>query len=114
MPGNGRRNVSPQTAQSGQPDFFTRRLARQQIAVRGQRQIVDVRVSAQKLHELPQLTPRQGLAAREPDVMDAHRTDLDGYQLGKGSIRFQPDSPLPEALVRTLVAARIAELEGAP
>lgn len=43
-------------------------------------------------------------------VIDAHRADLEGYELGKGSIRFQPEAPLPEALVRTLVDARIAEL----
>jgi uncharacterized protein YdhG (YjbR/CyaY superfamily) len=48
------------------------------------------------------------------DVMDAHRSELEGYQLGKGSIRFQADDPLPAPLVRTLVAARIVELEGAP
>ncbi len=43
-------------------------------------------------------------------VIDAHRADLEAYELGKGSIRFQPEVPLPEALVRMLVDARIAEL----
>lgn len=76
-------------------------------------------VPAFKLHGRPLVSYGAGKAhcsfyLMSTDVMDAHRTDLDGYQLGKGSIRFQPDSPLPEALVRTLVAARIAELEGAP
>ena len=42
-------------------------------------------------------------------VMDAHRDELAAYDLGKGTIRFQPDAPVPAALVRTLVEARIAE-----
>jgi uncharacterized protein YdhG (YjbR/CyaY superfamily) len=42
-------------------------------------------------------------------VMDDHRDELTAYDLGKGTIRFQPDAPLPAALVRTLVEARIAE-----
>ena len=46
-------------------------------------------------------------------VMDSHRAELEGYELGKGSIRFQPEASLPEALVRTLVEARVAELDGA-
>jgi len=39
----------------------------------------------------------------------AHRAELAGYATTKGSIRFQPDAPLPAALIRKLVAARIAE-----
>lgn len=39
----------------------------------------------------------------------ARRAELAGYDLAPTAIRFQPDSPLPEALVTALVRDRIAE-----
>jgi uncharacterized protein YdhG (YjbR/CyaY superfamily) len=42
----------------------------------------------------------------------AHKDELKDYDTSKGTIRFQPDQPLPVALVRKLVKARIAENEG--
>lgn len=42
-------------------------------------------------------------------MVDAHRDELAGYDTSKGTIRFQPDQPLPPDLVRKLVRARIAE-----
>ncbi len=39
----------------------------------------------------------------------AHKNDLKTYDTSKGTIRFQADRPLPAALVRKLVKARVAE-----
>src|SRR5437762_13293108 len=37
------------------------------------------------------------------------RDDLKSFQVSKGTIRFSPDNPLPPALVKKLIKARIAE-----
>ena len=42
-------------------------------------------------------------------VVEAHKDELEGYETSKGTIRFQPDHPLPAALVRKLVKDRIAK-----
>jgi uncharacterized protein YdhG (YjbR/CyaY superfamily) len=44
-------------------------------------------------------------------VTDAHRDELKDYKLGKGSITFPFGHRLPDALVKELVKARIAENE---
>jgi uncharacterized protein YdhG (YjbR/CyaY superfamily) len=48
-----------------------------------------------------------------PAAMERHKDLLAGYDTTKGSIRFQPDHPLPESLVTTLVKARMAETDAA-
>jgi uncharacterized protein YdhG (YjbR/CyaY superfamily) len=41
--------------------------------------------------------------------IQAHKVELEAYDTDKGTIRFQPNKPLPAALVRKLVKTRIAE-----
>jgi uncharacterized protein YdhG (YjbR/CyaY superfamily) len=43
------------------------------------------------------------------NTVEAFQDQLKGFETSKGTIRFQPDHPLPAALVRRLVKARIAE-----
>ena len=46
-----------------------------------------------------------------PSLMEARKEELKGYDTTTATIRFTPDKPLPAALVKGLVKARIAENE---
>jgi len=42
-------------------------------------------------------------------ILDSFQDQVNGYELSKGTIRFAADEPLPAALVKKLVEARLAE-----
>ena len=42
-------------------------------------------------------------------AVGAYKDELEAFDTSKGTIRFQPDDPLPATLVRKLVKARIAK-----
>jgi uncharacterized protein YdhG (YjbR/CyaY superfamily) len=48
---------------------------------------------------------------QSPPLMKTIAKDLEGYDVSGTTIRFTSDKPLPAALVRKLVKARIAENE---
>jgi uncharacterized protein YdhG (YjbR/CyaY superfamily) len=50
---------------------------------------------------------------QSPAVMDAHRDELASYDTSKGTVRFAPDAPPPDALITQLVKARMAETDAA-
>lgn len=43
-------------------------------------------------------------------VVEAFAEELAGFDTSKGTIRFQPDHPVPATLIRKLVRARLAEV----
>jgi uncharacterized protein YdhG (YjbR/CyaY superfamily) len=44
-------------------------------------------------------------------MVETYKDELQDYETSKGTIRFQADKPLPVALVKKLVKARMAENE---
>jgi uncharacterized protein YdhG (YjbR/CyaY superfamily) len=46
-------------------------------------------------------------------TVEQFRDDLTDFETSKSLIRFTPDTPLPAALVKKIVKARLAEVKGA-
>jgi uncharacterized protein YdhG (YjbR/CyaY superfamily) len=44
-------------------------------------------------------------------VIRRFRKELAGFSISKGTIRFTPEKPLPLALIRKLIRARVREIE---
>ncbi len=45
-----------------------------------------------------------------PAVIEAERDRLAGFSLSKGTIRFSPTQPLPDATLKAILARRLAEI----
>ena len=43
--------------------------------------------------------------------IETYREELRNFELSKGTIRFQPNKPIPQALIKKIVKERIAENE---
>jgi uncharacterized protein YdhG (YjbR/CyaY superfamily) len=56
-------------------------------------------------------TNHLGLFPMSGAVLDQFADELHGYRTGKGTLRFDPAKPLPTALIKKLVKARVAENE---
>jgi len=52
------------------------------------------------------------LYAASPAVQKNFQKELKGFHVSKGTIRFTPEKPLPMALVKALVKARLQENRG--
>lgn len=44
-------------------------------------------------------------------AIEMHGDDLKNFEVSKGTIRFQPNKPIPQALVRKIVKERVEENE---
>ncbi|MGH2492876.1 MAG: iron chaperone [Candidatus Limnocylindria bacterium] len=67
------------------------------------------RLDGQNLVSYAAATNHCSFYVQSPAVMRAFAADLKDYRVGKGSIQFAADKPIPAALVTKLVKARIAE-----
>lgn len=47
-----------------------------------------------------------------PDVVAAVADDLAGFSLSKGTIRFTPETPVPETVIERVVRLRLEEISG--
>lgn len=57
-------------------------------------------------------TAHIGVYPFSPGAVAAAADLLPGFDLAKGTIRFQPEKPLPDEAVRALVAFRRAQIDG--
>ena len=46
-------------------------------------------------------------------AIDRHRAELAAFDIRAGTIHFQPDAPLPDGLVTTMIRERMADIDAA-
>ncbi len=51
-----------------------------------------------------------GFYPMSPAVIRAHSSELKGYEVSEGTIRFQPETMLSTTLIKKLVKSRMAEI----
>jgi uncharacterized protein YdhG (YjbR/CyaY superfamily) len=44
-------------------------------------------------------------------IVEADKAELEAYDTSKGTIRFSPEKPLPDAMIKKFVQTRIGEIE---
>lgn len=54
-----------------------------------------------------------GFYPMSPLTLGAFADRLNGFKTAKGTVRFTPDNPIPDALITEIIAARIEENETA-
>jgi uncharacterized protein YdhG (YjbR/CyaY superfamily) len=73
----------------------------------------DLRAALERLRKtMKAAAPKAEECLRSTSTVEADATELEGYESSTGTIRFQPDKPLPATLVRKLVRASLAENDG--
>jgi len=53
-----------------------------------------------------------GFYPLSPGIIEELHDDLKSFQTAKGTIRFQPDHPIPDSLITKMVRMRIEEVTG--
>lgn len=48
-----------------------------------------------------------------PEALDTVKDQLGAFDLSKGTIRFTPDTPIPDDVLKQLIAARLKEIADA-
>jgi len=50
----------------------------------------------------------------DPEIIERHRAELEGFTIAKGTIQFTPDRPLAADLVARIVRERMARIDASP